>query len=909
MRQLLRRAWYLLHQRQADDDLAEEMDFHSSMTRQDLEARGLEPVDAAFATRRALGSLALAQDQSRDVWQPRVLQGLGQDFRLAMRSLRATPVVTLVAVLSLALGIGANTAIFSLVNSLVLRTLPVSEPDRLVMLSDGASKNVQTWYHTVWDQIRQRPELFESAAAWIFTRFTLATGGETQPVDGAWVSGSYFETLGVHAVLGRTFSVEDDGPGGGAGGPVTVISYSFWQHRLGSTSDVIGRQVRLNGVPVSIIGVTPPDFFGTDVGRTFDVMVPVGNEPLINGRESMLNGSGIVLLIVGRLRPGQTREEATAALRAVQPAIRASTMPQSASPSDGDLYLHDYLKSPFTLVPAATGHSSFRGRYVRPLVMILIAAGLLLLVACANVANLLLARAAARRHELSVRVALGASRWRLVRSLLAESVLLASMAAGLGILIASWGGWLLVRQLSTQTSPVSLDLSLDWRLLTFAIAVAMTTLLLFGLAPAVRASAAAPMDALKERGRRTVGQARVGLAGGLVVAQVALSVVLVVAAGLFIQTFTALVRRDPGFARDDVLAVRIESRRAIDEPAQRFPLYERVREAVLAVPGVANAAISDFAPMSDLVFDPPIDVSGSRPVSARERFTYAHLVSSEWFNTFGIALVAGRNLDESDRVGTPPVAVVNQAFARKFLNGASPLDHTITLPSVMTEPARNVPLRIVGLVEDAVYVSLRESPQPTMYFPFRQHNEALFMRALGSVSLNVRSTSGSPTRLTKSVVAAIAGVNSQLTVTVRPLADQVNDSLARERVLATLAGFFGVLALLLAGLGLYGVTSYAVSRRRTEIGIRMALGAAPGSVVRLVLSRVTLLVGLGAVVGALASLSAAKVVASLLYGLEPSDPATLISAMAMLAAVGTFAGWLPARRAARIDPALALRSE
>ena len=338
-------------------------------------------------------------------------------------------------------------------------------------------------------------------------------------------------------------------------------------------------------------------------------------------------------------------------------------------------------------------------------------------------------------------------------------------------------------------------------------------------------------------------------------------------------------------------------------------MLRRARDAVRAVPGVANAALSDLTPVSNLVFDPPVDVSGSGPLPARERAVYGNVISPGWFNTLGIPLLAGRDVTGDDRVGTPPVAIVNQAFARKFLQGASPLGHTITLPAVMAEPAANLPWRIVGVVADAVYVSLRESPQPTMYLPLEQLDGAYFRRALRSVSLTVRASGGPPARLSRSVVSAIAGVSPELAVTVRPLADQVNDSLARERVLATLAGFFGALALLLAGLGLYGVTSYAVTRRRTEIGVRMALGATPGSVVRLMLSRVTWLVGIGALAGAMLSVSAANLVRSLVYGLEPGDPATLAGTIAALAAVGAVAGWLPARRAARIDPALALRAE
>ena len=830
-----------------------------------------------------------------------------QDLRLAFRSLRTTPIVTVVAILSLALGIGANTAIFSIVDSLLLRTLPVPEPSRLVLLSRAASRNPSGWSTPLWEEIRRRPELFEKAGGWIPTRLNLATGGESQFIDGIWATGSFFQTLGLRALVGRTLSEDDDRPGGGAAGPVMVISYGFWQRYFGGAPDVIGRRLTIHGVPVSIVGVTPAHFTGIEVGQPFDVALPVSNEALINGRDSMVTGGVLALIIIARLGPAQTIESATAGLRASQRAIRETVAPEIAGASGADSYIRDALQSPFTLVPAATGHSFVRRRYEQPLVMILSAAGLVLLVACANVANLLLARAAARRHELSLRVALGASRWRLVKSLLAESALLAVGAAGVGIPLASWGSRLLVGQLSTNTRPLFLDLSTDWRLLAFSLVVALTTLALFGVAPALRASRADPMDALKAQARGNTGDSRQGLAGGLVVAQVALSLVLVAMAGLFIQTFTSLVRRDLGFAGDELLVVEIESRRAIDDSRQRVPTYERVGDAVRAVPGVSDAALSNLTPLADVVFDPPIDVSGSGPLTPRERSTFAYLITPRWFSTFGVRLVGGRDFEASDRAGTPLVAIVNQAFAKKFLNGASPLDHTITLPAVMYAPAPSTGLRIVGVVADAVYGSVREPLQPTMYLALAQHDEAFFTRGMGSISLNVRTVQGSPARLTKSVVAAIAGVNPRLAVTVHPLTTQIDDSLARDRVVAMLAGFFGALALLLAGLGLYGVTAYAVSQRRTELGIRMALGAAPAGVVRLVLSRVTLLVGIGVIVGAGVSVWAAKFVAALVYGLEPRDPQTLVGAAIVLCAVGALATWLPARRASRLDPANVLR--
>jgi putative ABC transport system permease protein len=843
----------------------------------------------------------------RDRQAAAAFRGVTQDVRIGIRQLRATPIVAAVAVLSLALGIGANTALFSLANSLLLRPLPVNEPHRLVMISDTGTPGTRYWEIRVWQQLQRRAGPFEAICSWAATRLTHSEDIEAQPITGGWVSGSYFETLGVRAALGRVLTDADDRPGGGTDGPVMVISDAFWQRRFQRDPGVIGRQFILNGVPVSIVGVTSREFLGTDIGAPFDVLLPIADEPILNRGDSLLNGGVLGVVMFARLKPGQTREAATDALRAMQPEIRESTRPPSASRQAQDPYLRDYMKDPFTVVSAASGISLFRRRYGPPLVALTGAAGLILLIACANIANVLLARANARRHELSVRVALGASRWRLVRQLLVESVLLGSVASTAGLLVATWAGPMLVRQLSTENMPILLDLSADWRLTIFAIVVATTAVLIFGVVPALQASAVAPIDALKEQGRGATGATCGAVPDALVIAQIALSVVLVVAAGLFVRTFASLATRDPGFARDRVLVARLDSRRAIADPMQRIATYERVRSAVRLVPGVADTALSVVTPVSDFAFDPPIDVSGGRTLSLRERQVFGNVISPGWFNTFGVSLIAGRDLTEADRVGTEPVAIVNPAFSHRFLNDANPLDHFITLPDLMVQPARNAPIRIVGVVADAVYGSLREPPQPTMYLPMAQHQSPFFLRNSGTVNLNIRAASESPALLAKSAAATIRSVNPQLGVTFRPLADQLSDSLARERVVATLAGFFGALALLLAGLGLYGVTAYAVARRRAEIGIRMALGATPWNVIRLVMTRVSVVVGVGVVTGAVVSTWASQFVASLLYGLEPYDTITLIGAALALAFVAGVAGGMPAYRASRLDAAEVLR--
>jgi len=825
-----------------------------------------------------------------------------QELRLAIRSLRATPIVSLVAALSLALGIGATTAIFSLINGLLLRALPVKEPQRLALIQafDAGALANDTWTYPIWDQIRHRPDLFASAAAWSNARFNLSSSGETDYVDGVWTNGRYFDTFGVPALVGRTFTDADDQRGGGPDGAVAVISYAYWQRRYGGAADVVGEKIAIDRVPFTIIGVTPPEFFGAEVGRAFDVAVPLGCEPLLRGTETNLDRrSSWWLTMIVKLRPGQPLDAATAALRAVQPQIREATLPTDWRPNE----LTQYLKEPFTLIEGATGNSFMRRRYERPLWTLMVVVSLVLLVACANIANLLLARATARRHELSVRVALGASRSRLMRELFAESLVLSAGGAAGGLLVAQWGSRLLVRQLSTATNTVFLDLSIDGHILAFTISATVATALLFGTAPAFRAAGAAPIDALKEQGRGAGGDSRGRVASALVVAQVALSVVLVVAAGLFMRSFTSLANVHLGFDRDKVLVVNIGAQRASIAPTARIPVFERVAAAARTLPGVGEAAASVVTPVSNSTWNNRVRVSGAVELPDRQRQSLFNYVTPGFFATYGTPLEAGRGFTDRDTKTSAPVAIVNEAFARRFFNGASPLGHTVTTDGVASRP--NPAMEIVGVAADAVYRTLREPPSPTMYVPLSQYDDTRF--PLAAVSLSVRAPGGSPALLARSVAAAIRDVNPDFAITFRPLADQVNASLTQERMIAMLSGFFGALALLLAGLGLYGVTSYAVTRRRAEIGIRMALGAPPGGVVRLVLARVALLVAVGVALGAGVSLWASTYVSTLLFGLQPRDPGTLAGSAAVLAVVGAVAGWLPAHRAARIDPAEVLR--
>ena len=821
------------------------------------------------------------------------------DLRDAFRALRAAPVVSAVAILSLALGIGANTAIFSLVNALMVRSLPVRQPQRLVQVMTGPIRT--SWSNPLWEQLREREgQLFDGAFAYSNQRFNLAAGGEVQPAAGILASGSFFDVLGVPAILGRTFTPENDVRTGDGTDrrQVAVISYGFWQRRYGGAADVLGQTVQLDRVPFTIIGVTTPEFTGVDQGTAYDVAIPLAAEPLMRGtgESAMDERTWWWLRVLARLKPGDTADRATAALRGVQSQMREATLPTNYRPQD----LPNYLKDPFTLRAAANGPNGLGRQYRDPLYILMAVVALVLLIACANIANLLLARANARRHEMSVRVALGASGWRVARQLLAESFLLAAFGTALGLIFAQWGARLLVRELSGPTTARALDVGLDWRVLLFTTAVATATALLFGIVPAIRSSRVAPNEAIKEQGRSIAGESRFGLGSLLVVAQVALSLVLVVGAGLFMRTFSALAHVRLGFDPDPLLLVDVGAKRSTVDAENRAALYERLREAAAAVPGVRSAALLNITPLTNSQWDTLIDNPPGLSLPERDRDVYVNAVSAGYFSTLGTPLLMGRDFTAADGPDAPRAIVVNETFVKKYFNGQNPIGQWVrNVPS----PGEDTPhLTIVGVARDAVYDSLRDAPPPTMYQAMAQSKSAG-----PSVTIAVRAAAGSPALLTHSVADALTRVDQDITLTFEPFRDTVREATVQERVLAMLSAFFGGLALLLAGLGLYGVMSYAVSRRRTEIGIRMALGAGPGSAVRLILVRVAALVASGVAAGALIALWAAKFMPKLLFGLEPRDPLTLTAAAIVLMAIGGLAGYVPARRAAGIDPARVLR--
>jgi predicted permease len=833
-----------------------------------------------------------------------LVSSLGRDLRLAFRQMRRTPIVSAVALLSLALGIGANVAIFSLVNALILKALPVQGPARLVVLGKDSSRGAQSccFSNPQWEYLRDHQDIFPGVAAISGgARFNLNAGGEARPVTGLWVSGGLFGMLGVAPIAGRLITTDDDRRGGGPDGPVAVLSYAFWQREYGGDPSVIGHALSLDGHPFTVIGVTPPEFFGVTVGRTFDVAAPLANEAVIYGVESRLDArTSQSLTLLARLAPGQTPVDAEARLRVWLPRLREATMPQDFQASAKARYMSERV----VLLPAATGVSGLRLRYQQPLYVLLGIVGLVLAIACANMANLLLAQSVSRRKELAVRLALGASRGQLVRQLLVESVMLSLAGAAAGLFVAGWGSRVLVAMLSTPGNVVSLDLSMDWRVFGFTAGIGMLTGLLFGVAPAFRGTALSPGDALRDHSRGVVsGGARLHVGHGLVALQVALSFVLVFGSTLFVRTLVGLTSQRMGFESSRVLVANVDLRRtgAGATAAARLPLFERIRDAVSEVPGIESASASFTTPVADNTWSRTVIVPGYEG-SEQDRNALLNAVTPEFFRTLGTPLLAGRDIGRADRPGAPAVALVNETFARKFFFGKNPVGRTFSLPA-LTADYPEVHLEIIGMVADAKYRALREPAQPTMYVALAQQGR------VGSVASVALKTTGPPLASRDAVVQAIASVNKDIVITLKTFDEDLKANVVQERLVASLSSFFGGLALLLAALGLYGVMSYSVSRRKSEIGIRMALGAEPRRVIRLVFGHVALITVAGLLTGALVSIGTGRFVNALLYNVAATDLTTIAATAVTLAAAAAVAGYLPARRAARIDPTVALRDD
>ncbi len=841
------------------------------------------------------------KESAREAWGWAAIESWVEDLRYGVRTLRKNPAFTLTAVVSLALGIGANTAIYSVIDALMLRTLPMKNPHELAGLRIAGKEAGSTFTNPQWEAIRDSQDAFAGMPAYSEERFDLSQGGDSRFVHGLWVSGGYFDALGVPALRGRVLTSGDDRRGCGCAGPVAVLGYNFWRSEFQADPRVVGRTLRLNRQPFTIVGVTPPWMKGLNRDLPYDVAIPIGCDPLMRAEGSVLDQRSYWWLrIVGRLKPGGGLKEAQGRMRVLAPEVFRATVPWYWSAGAQQNYRNFGLE----LSPASTGFSEVAERHRTALFALLAIAGLVLLIACANIANLPLARAAARQRELSMRMAIGASRWRLIRQLIVESLLLSGLGACGGFLLAIWGGRVLVGFISRSPltiRPVDIDLSPDFRLLAFTAAAGIATALVFGLVPAFRATRGGLNDVLKERGRGTAGApGRFRLGKGLAAAQVAVSFILLLAAGLFIGTLRNLLNADMGFRTGGVLLVSADARHAVNDPAMGPRVFSRILDRLRKLPGVVSVSDSYFTPAGEkCCWNEWISSDGYGASPRPDALLFLNAVSPDYFRTLGTPLVAGRDFDDHDGPTAPPARVINESAARQFFGSADPLGKTIRVGSAASGRLWHV----VGVVKDAKYQRVDE---PAPIAGFVAIGQAPY--PYSSLEIELRHTVAF-SALTPAVRAAIAEVGADITLHFRSFEAQVDESLQQQRLVAALSALFGALALSLSMVGLYGITAYSVARRRGEIGIRMALGARAVSVVWLVLRDVAVLLGIGTAMGALGAPASRRLLTSLLYGVKPNDPALLLGAAAMLAAAATVAASLPAWRAARIDPMKVLREE
>ena len=883
----------------AESEADTELRFHFDQQVEKNLKSGLTREEAIRRARLDFGGHEQLKEEIRDARGVNLIETLFQDIRYGLRILGRTPVISCVAVVSLALGIGANTAIFSLIDTVMLRMLPVQKPEELVQvlrLNPSRGDEIDpSFTNSLWEQVRDHQDVFSAAFAWSEEQFDLAQGGAVQNVKGVFASGEYFTALGVRTAAGRLFTTADDQRGCPA---LAVLSYGFWQDHFGGGESAIGSTLSLNNQRFQVMGVSSPGFYGVEVGNKFDVAIPICTADVFDGKDPRLDRrSHWWLNIMGRVKMGISHDQLKARLGVLSPQVFGGAVPDWA-PADQQSFKQRVLLS----VPAAAGTSYLRQQFTQPLHVLMGVVGLVLLIACANIASLMLARASARHKEIAVRKALGASRARLIRQLLTECVLLSTAGALLGVLFARWGTSLLVRFISTGNNSVFLDLSFDWRILCFTAAVALFTGFLFGVLPAFRSTRVSLTSAMKgSQAANVEGRAKFRPGKWIVTSQVALSLVLLVASGLFLRSLVKLVTMDVGFDRNNVLIVRANLHNAKVAPDQQPAMFDEVESRLRALPGVVSASRSVMTPVSNYVWNSDIEVDTPNVPTGDAALTYFNFISPGYLGTVRTPLLAGRNFNEGDTKTAPRVAVVNETLARRFFPNGDALGKYFRVHADPGKPAP--PIQIVGLAKDAKYESLREEAHAIAYFPVAQITE------LTEEQVFELRTATRPSVLVPTVQEAVAGVSKAIPLDFATLAQQVDDSLVQERLLATLSTFFGGLALLLAMIGLYGALSSLVSQRQAEFGIRMALGAPQRSIMRLVMRDVAIVLARGTAVGVGLSLAMLRVLQKMLFDVSPHDTFTFIAAVGVLCAVAIVAGYLPARRAMRVDPMVALRYE
>jgi predicted permease len=888
----IRRAFNIFRRGRLPAEYEREVSFHLAERADDLMAEGMSQREAMREARRRFGKPKMPQDIQSGGGVPLWCESLLADLRYAARSLLRSPSFAIVAILSLGLGIGANTAIFSLYDALVLRTLPVERPQELVQVTFGEDRTVFT--NPLWEELRDQQDVLSGVFAFGDQSFNLADGGQARNVRGYWVSGDFFRTLGVPPVLGRTLVNADDYRGCPA---VAVVSYGFWQREFGGAADAVGVTMSLNGKPFEIVGVADRSFTGVVVGRVTDVYVPICSFPIVNPGSDRLDArSSWYLEVLGRAGGGLTAEESGTRLAVVSQSVFGATVPPLWD-SEGQ---ESYRAYTFGVRAAPNGVSYWRGTYAPALLVLMGVVAMVLLIACGNVANLLLARATRRRHEVSIRRAIGSGRGRLIRLLVTESLLLSFVSVVVAILFARWASAFLVGMLSDSSS-MWLDLSIDLRVLGFTVAVATVTGLVFGLAPAWRATGVAPQAALRTAGREIDDRrGRFALGKVLVIGQLTLSLSLLVVAGLLIGTLARLQTVDTGFNRRGVLLVSVDKGNAGYSTEESRVVDKELLARVRTLPGVRSASAARINPIGSSSWNNHVEVDGFDPAGRGEPLVWFNSTSDGFFATLETLLLAGRDFDSRDAFGSVQVAMINETMAQRFFGNSRPVGRHFRV----SHPGEDVQTyEVIGVVADTKYDAVDEETRPIAYFPLAQERDPW-----GVLRLQIR-TAGEPTGLISAVGTLIADVHPRISTRFSTLEDVVGASLTRPRVMALLSGFFGAVALLLAMIGLYGTLSYRVASRRKEIGVRLALGAARTRVVGMVLGEVGRLVLVGVGIGVAVALASTRILASFLFGVTATDPTTLAVSVGILTFVALAAGGLPAWHAAQLDPMETLREE
>lgn len=893
----------------------EELQFHIESYAEDLVRGGLSREEAWRRAKAELGSLAAVRENSRQAWGTRWFDELRGDLRYALRLLAKSPGFALIAVGSLALGVGANTVIFTAAQHALLDRLPVPHPDQLRLLEwtepkDGIVQEMWVFFddtpgggelstsfsYPVYKQLRRENRSLADIFAFKEPQnMTAVIGGQPEAITGEMVSGNFYSTLELRPQLGRGIQDSDDNEVGS--GPIVVISDALWTKRFGRSPDVIGKTILINSKPLTIVGVNPPDFTGAYSAQEHpDIFLPFSMQAIVAPQSFDSTWSSSLLqnkqlwwvLMMGRIKPGVAPATAQAALNVQMNAAVRGTMTVAKDSQVPRLLLAD----------GSRGQNPNADDLTKPVAVLPGLAGFVLLLACANLATLLLARAGARQREMSVRLALGAGRRRILRQVMTESLLLSLMGGTTGVLLAIAARNLIPRLMSSAWTPPAFRASLDWHILGFAAAISILTGLLFGVLPAMKATRVQVSSGLKDSAQ-TATHRRKGLTGrAVVVLQIALSMLLVVGAGLFVQTLVRLAHVPVGFRTHNLLLFSVEASQTRYPGKAIIPVLQQIEAKTAATPGVESVTVTRVPLMSHNASSNTIVPEGQHYEPDEKPSALVNDVGQDFFTTFHIAILEGRGFNTGDTATAPKIAVVNKSFAKKFFPNSSPIGRTFDVG--FNHPYT---IRIVGVCADARYYTMRVSPQPTFYRPYEQ--TAGMTQPTFAVATRIDAA-----KLLPSLRDAVQSVDRNLPViNVRTQDEQIAANLQQERIFADLTGAFGILALVLACIGIYGITAWSVSQRINEIGIRMALGAAPGRVMRMVLSEASWLAIIGVVAGLAASLAFGRVIGTFLYGLKPWDPATLAGAAGLLIAVALTAGWFPARRAAGVDPMRALRHE